>query len=214
MGKKKLWQWVKAGVMAGTILMGFAVAQKAQAVDAATNVGTVNYVQGQGVSVYDNLSGKKTGKYLKTGSKWTVQYTGLGNYGKVFAWGFNLGGNQWVLNRYLDLRYENSTQTVNSVVKIHYVPGYGIAVWNSPKSGHHVIKHALLKHGTSWKAVSRAVVNGHVWYNLGRNQWLDGSYANITRETSRSDKSYDGRIPANIASLTGGYDNVWTPGKK
>ncbi|MHA3065488.1 hypothetical protein [Lacticaseibacillus saniviri] len=213
MGKKKFWQWVKAGVMTGIVLTGLAIAQQTQSVDAATNVGTVNYVQGQGVAVYNDWTGKATGKYLKTGTNWTVQYATWSNYGKTFGYGLDLGGNQWVLSRYLDLKYENSTQKLNSVVKINYVPGYGIAVWNSPKSGRHVTKHALLKHGTSWKAVSRAVVNGHAWYNLGGNQWLDGNYAGITSEKSRDAKVYEGRIPANIASVTGGPDNIWTPAK-
>ncbi|MHA3065179.1 hypothetical protein [Lacticaseibacillus saniviri] len=65
-------------------------------------------------------------------------------------------------------------QAIKGVIQVHYVKGYGIAVWKQPG------KYPLAKklaHGTSWKVFAKTTVNGHAWYNLGGNQWLDSTYA-------------------------------------
>jgi len=68
----------------------------------------------------------------------------------------------------------SGVQKMTGVVQIHYVKGYGIAIWAQPG------KHPLTKklaHGTSWKVFAKTTLNGKVWYNLGGNQWLDSKYA-------------------------------------
>lgn len=61
-----------------------------------------------------------------------------------------------------------------SVVTINYVPGYSIAVWNSPSAPH--MTGQLLKHNSSWQVIKTAYVNGETWYDLGLNQWIEAKY--------------------------------------
>lgn|GEM_PF-4678214 len=68
-----------------------------------------------------------------------------------------------------------SAAEVGGVVSVNYVPGYGIALWNSPQDSHKFLGR-YLQHGTAWKVIGKTVVNGQTWYNLGGNQWIDGKY--------------------------------------
>lgn len=170
---------------AGALLVAGVTGGQAAHASAEKSVGTVNYVKNYGPAFWKKSGNKLVplGKTLKTGTTWKV--FDMEKYGKDYL--FNMGGNQMANSRYLDLYKENSSQSLKAVAKIHYTPGYGIAVWNQP-NGKPLSKK--LKHGTSWKTFGRKVVNGHVWYNLGGNQWFDSTYANLTKETSRGVKTY------------------------
>lgn len=64
-----------------------------------------------------------------------------------------------------------------SVGYINYVPNYGINVWNAPAG---TFTGQRLTHGTSWKIFKKAVdAQGKVYYNVGKNQWIDGAYVSF-----------------------------------
>lgn len=88
---------------------------------------------------------------------------------------YNLGGKQWVQAQATNTNYQTTPFTGVGVVD--YVPGYAIAIWDSPLMGQFTGKR--LKHGTAWKVFQKAVINGTTWYNLGGNQWLNGKYVKL-----------------------------------
>ncbi|MCT7689076.1 MAG: C40 family peptidase [Lactobacillus crispatus] len=66
--------------------------------------------------------------------------------------------------------------TLPYAVKINYVPGYGIAVWNNYNNPE-LIAGKKLAHGTAWRVFAQATdSNGELWYNLGGAQWIMAKY--------------------------------------
>lgn len=104
-----------------------------------------------------------------------------------------------------------------SVVTIHYIPGYKIAVWANP-AGHVTGKY--LPHGSRWKTSGYAMVNGNKWYNLGGNQWIDAKYTsnNQTMTTPQTNTSNVSNIKNTTGTLRVTYRTgivVWaTPGAR
>lgn len=81
----------------------------------------------------------------------------------------NLGHHQWV---------KQAALVQPKVAQINYVPGYGVALWQHPAQ--QVVPGRKLAHGSRWRVTSTRVVNGHLWLNLGGNQWLDAWYALVS----------------------------------
>ncbi|KRO17418.1 SLAP domain-containing protein [Lacticaseibacillus saniviri] len=165
-------------------------------------VGTVQWVGKGGAPIYDSPfdDQKLTGKSLKNGTYWKVyKYVETGG-AKSHEW-FNLGGNQWIDGNYITFdksggfvsnkvigigTIKNGQSDMRSITNfdgagtIQYVGKGGVAVWNSPfnpksKTGQYLIN------GKSYKMLRKATTeDGHEWYNLGKNQWVDSQY--ITTE--------------------------------
>lgn len=192
----KLQQWVKAGLVTSALLGGAMFAQQTQSVSASSSVGMVNYVKGYGIAIYQQPLSWLTGKYLATNSNWKVYEAR-----KSDQWNFNLGGKQWISGKYFDLREETSMQTLNGVVRIQPGTHYGFTVWDNPSASRKATSHALLKAGSSWRVVKRAVVQGAVWYNLGGNQWIYGDQVNLISEQYRGMKTYTSSIPEDLIKL-------------
>ncbi len=135
---------------------------------------TIHYVPGYGVAVWRTPAGKEVvpGKKLMNGTSWRVfEWTNI--KGKIW---YNLGGNQWVAQPYAHMAGdpENTEIIIHKTVTIHYVPGYGIALWASPDSKS-PIKGRTLKTGTHWKVFSQ-LDNGLLWYKVGKDQWIQALY--------------------------------------
>ncbi|WDF82475.1 hypothetical protein PQ472_11360 [Lacticaseibacillus pabuli] len=130
---------------------------------------------GKGAPVYSTYKDSaKTSRYLPYGSSW--KYRGVVKYTDGSTW-FDLGGNQWV--KYGDLIHGTLSKQ-SGTLKINYVPGYAIAVWNNYEYGQFTGKR--LKHGTSWKYFKIVYAdNGKVMYNVGGNQWIDGHYVKVMK---------------------------------
>ena len=187
-------RWMVVGVSALALIGGI---MQAKPVHAAENsVGTVNYVTGWNTVVWQrNNDMHVTNKWLPTGSKWRT-YGAIQSTDKQYF--LNVGGNQWVGDKYFDLDDETSWQTLRSVVTVSGATGSGVPVWNSPYADRMQTNHALLENGSRWQTYIRAVVNGQTWYNLGGSQWIQGQYAKISREQSRGPKHYISGAPSLI----------------
>ncbi|QNQ81223.1 SLAP domain-containing protein [Lactobacillus sp. PV034] len=153
---------------------------------------TVKITSQKGAVVYTKPdSAAKTSRILADNSQWKAFKTADNN-----ALWINLGGNQWILAS--DTNYSTSSTTntkpakttttsstttsnVTGTLRINYRPGYGIAVWSQPANN--IISGKYLKTGSAWKFFGTTNVNGHTWYNLGGNQWIDGQYAKVTAAT-------------------------------
>lgn len=195
---------IKTALIAAAAFAGIAAAgQLGTAQAAAPYTGTVNYVKPWGIALWNGYGKEKeaTSRKLPADSRWATYKAVQGDDGNVY---FNLGGNQYISGDYLDLNNEYSTQPMVGVVKINYVPGYGIMIWKN--AGGTGALNKYLKHGTSWKVFQRAVVNGHTWYNLGGNQWLDSQYAILTQDISRKPKTYTQNNP--LTANNGGGSSV------
>ena len=69
---------------------------------------------------------------------------------------------------------KNNVIDQKGIGQVRYNGKGKVAIWSSPNSSHKIIKY--VSKNTSWKFFKVAKINGHVWYNLGGNQWIDGSY--------------------------------------
>lgn len=162
----------------------------------AADTVSINYVSGYSVAVWQRANGvQATSKKLPTGTRW-ASYGAVQQGDNDFY--LNVGGDQWIDSNYADLAGENSSQEMRGVVTIQYVPGYGIAVWNSASGDRQIVRRAVLRHGTQWQIYRRAVVNGRTWYNLGGNQWIDGGFAKLTAQEYRGLKTYQSGGPTVI----------------
>lgn len=100
----------------------------------------------------------------------------------------------------------NSNSTAHQVaaettkVKINYVPGYGINVWdnyNNPSfTGNRI------KHGKVVDVISSAIdAKGRTWYEIGENQWIQARYTvNANEDNSVKKASQAGMVGKNTAS--------------
>lgn len=73
--------------------------------------------------------------------------------------------------------------TITGVAKVTYIKGYGIQVWDSYQHGQIVTNPngtaKKLAHGTRWKVFATVQHDGHNWYNLGGDQWVDGNFVTV-----------------------------------
>ncbi len=126
--------------------------------------------QGSGVPVYTlpGVSGKATGQILKPGTAWKISASVITSDGQLW---YRVGTNQWV--KATDITIGN-IQAMNDVAVINYVPGYGINVWADANGTKFTGKR--LQTGSAWKVFAKATAaNGHVFYNVGGNQWIDSA---------------------------------------
>lgn len=77
-----------------------------------------------------------------------------------------------------------TVSAASGTVQVKYVPGYGIALWNSPNAGHTTYAQKLMN-GTKWHYSAVKQVNGQTWYQLGTNQWAEGRYLSTGNATSK-----------------------------
>lgn len=79
-------------------------------------------------------------------------------------------------------------QAATTKVKINYVPGYGINIWDNYNGGHFTGQRA--QHGTAWNVLDQKTdKKGRVWYQVGPNQWIMAQYTTqagntVTKKTT------------------------------
>ncbi|WDF82866.1 SLAP domain-containing protein [Lacticaseibacillus pabuli] len=134
--------------------------------------------------VDDNF--KATSHKLAKNSSWKVSGVTIAPNGDVF---YKVGANQFIRADAANLTMNagqslsgNGSIKVKKIATIKYVPGYGIQVWKNDFKT--VVKNAdgskkKLNDKTSWKVSGIVKHDGHVFYNLGGNQYIDASYATL-----------------------------------
>ena len=137
---------------------------------AVKGIGVIHNTTGNGAIIWDAPEGNKTSRTLREGSKWKVFKVAVNANGMYY----NLGGNQWVQEKYLDFSIRQDDPNakyeiaVNKVVKITNPDG--VKVYTSPTFGGKETGQ-VLKSGSSWK-VSYELNNGFLWQKVGTNQWI------------------------------------------
>lgn len=134
-----------------------------------SGTGTIKYVPGYSILEWSKPGKNRVSANTKLADGTSVNFTGR-TYGDGTYW-YKLSDGNWIDGRYLS----TSPVTRRGVKTVNYMPGYGIAVWNSPYYGQKVTGK-ILKTGTAWKSFAEVTVNNQVWYNLGGNQWMAGAY--------------------------------------
>ncbi len=98
---------------------------------------------------------------------------------------------------------KNGIASISGTVTIHYVPGYGIAVWDAPQGG--AVTGKKLADGSTWRVFKSTTVNGVTWYNLGGNQWISGTYAKLQSTAATKTVAKSGTITTNAKTRTDIY---------
>lgn len=87
-----------------------------------------------------------------------------------------------------------TVQAATTKVKINYIAGYGINIWDNYNGGHFTGQRA--QHGTTWNVFdTKTDKKGRTWYQIGDNQWILAQYtvdasAVITLASAQLGKSY------------------------
>lgn len=132
----------------------------------------INYVNHYGVAVWNspNPDQRVTGQLLPSGTAWHYSDRQTDVAGNTW---YHVGRDQWLSARYTLKVTPVTTETVGEV---QYVPGYGIAVWQSPL-GYNFIPGKKLIHGSKWRVFAEVTqTDGSHWYNLGGQQWVSSQY--------------------------------------
>lgn len=151
------------------------LAQYDPQVENLNETATITYVPGYSIKVYTSFASRlknETGTMLKHGSEVNISKKITLHDGSSY---YKIGDQQWIPTQYASVNSTKGEVSENGVVRVKYVPGYSIAVWDRATDDR-VFTGQKLLHGTDWKYFSKYCVNGKVWYNVGRNQWIDGTY--------------------------------------
>lgn len=126
---------------------------------------------------------KATNRKLAADTSWNVKALVTAKDGKLY---YLVGKNQYLRASQAALTMKKKQTAKAGVIKmrgvatVKYVKGYGIQLWSDDfktqikdKNG----KSRKMMHNSSWKVFATAVKNGHTYYQVGTNQWIDAGYA-------------------------------------
>lgn len=107
-------------------------------------------------------------------------------------------------------------QAATTTVRINYVPGYGIAVWNTYFNGRKTTGQ-YLQHNTTHKVIDTAKDSqGNTWYDLGNRQWIMAQYTvavgvPVSQSVAATSASTNSAVQAviNVAKQQIGKPYVW-----
>lgn len=210
MKKDVLKKTLTATALSAAVLAGASSINKNN-VKAATNeqplsgVLTVKYNGRGGVNLL-NGSGKYQNKYVYNNQRYKVFAKATIGNRTMYRLGTD---SQWIPEDYTDFTGKSASVSANSssitAVRINYVPGYGINVWDNPITPHWTGKR--LSHNTSWRVFGQAIGHdGAVWYNLGGAQWIPSYYTNhpvsAGKAITNTTKSTTGASVSNTSKAT------------
>ncbi|WP_276804872.1 phage tail spike protein [Lactobacillus hominis] len=172
-------------------------------------VGDVQYVGAGQAETFDTpYKGHHVIGHLRNGTYYHVKATQSKNTVNNDTW-YQLDNGQWIDEHFFTFDKskayvvnklkngaqgtitipDNSTDSNGLIVSytgvgsIVYAGRGKVAVWNSPFPGHS-LTGKYLANGSRWKIFQKAnVSDGHVWYNLGGEQWVDGQYLSLQKTT-------------------------------
>ncbi|WP_129045458.1 glycoside hydrolase family 73 protein [Companilactobacillus metriopterae] len=91
---------------------------------------------------------------------------------------YRVASNQWVSADNVQVKGTNYVKTVSGSVKINYIPGYAVNVYNSPAVNNQFTGNRL-SDGTTWDVTSMQIVDGQTWYEVPGG-WVNGKYCIYT----------------------------------
>lgn len=112
---------------------------------------------------------------LANGTNWRTDKKSTHADGSVW---YRVSQDQWVNSSDVQVLGSNYVKTVQGTVKINYIPGYGVNVYNSPATNNK-FTGTRLADGTTWKVTSKQIVDGQTWYEVPAG-WVNGTYCLFT----------------------------------
>lgn len=108
---------------------------------------------------------------LANGTDWKIDQKSVHNDGSVW---YRVATDQWVRSTDVEVKGTNYVTSVSGMVKINYIPGYGVNVYNSP-AANNKFTGTRLADGTTWRVTSKQIVDGQTWYKVNAG-WVNGKY--------------------------------------
>ncbi|WP_119327156.1 glycoside hydrolase family 73 protein [Companilactobacillus musae] len=108
---------------------------------------------------------------LANGTDWKIDQKSVHSDGSVW---YRVATDQWVNANDVQVKGSNYVTSVSGMVKINYIPGYGVNVYNSPATNNK-FTGARLADGTTWRVTSKQIVDGQTWYKVNAG-WVNGKY--------------------------------------
>lgn len=162
-------QWIKStGVIVDALPATF---------KSLNRVGFVSGAASLAVYTAPGAAGQKTGQILWPASSWHISASVVTLDKQVW---FRVGTNQWVKANGMVL---GNIQSISGVARVNYAPGYKVVVWNKADGTENTGK--TLQNGSSWKVYAKSTVAGHVYYNLGGDQWVDSAWMKLQVNTAK-----------------------------
>ncbi|WP_125710797.1 glucosaminidase domain-containing protein [Companilactobacillus zhongbaensis] len=112
---------------------------------------------------------------LANGTDWRTDKKSTHSDGSIW---YRVSNDQWVSATDVQVLGSNYVKTVKGTVKINYIPGYGVNVYNSP-AANNKFTGTRLADGTTWKVTSKQIVDGQTWYEVTAG-WVNGKYCLFT----------------------------------
>lgn len=110
------------------------------------------------------------------------------------------------------LEDDDNYNSFTGKVKIKYIPNYSIAIWTNPNkktTGKFIADSSIVS------VNGETAVNGHTWYRLAKNQWIDSQYTVIQSSQDSTDSYTKIDEQAKINYIPGYGIAVWSkPGYK
>lgn len=108
---------------------------------------------------------------LANGTDWKIDKKSVHSDGSIW---YRVAENQWVNANDIQVKGSNYVTSISGMVKINYIPGYGVNVYNSPASNNK-FTGTRLADGTTWRVTSKQIVDGQTWYRVNAG-WVNGKY--------------------------------------
>ena len=108
---------------------------------------------------------------LANGTDWKIDQKSVHSDGSIW---YRVAENQWVNANDVEVKGSNYVTSVDGMVKINYIPGYGVNVYNSP-AANNKFTGTRLADGTTWRVTSKQIVDGQTWYKVNSG-WVNGKY--------------------------------------
>ncbi|MFH5810752.1 glycoside hydrolase family 73 protein [Companilactobacillus sp. FL22-1] len=108
---------------------------------------------------------------LANGTDWKIDKKSTHSDGSIW---YRVATDQWVNANDVQVKGSNYVTSVSGMVKINYIPGYGVNVYNSP-AANNKFTGTRLADGTTWRVTSKQIVDGQTWYKVGAG-WVNGKY--------------------------------------
>ncbi|MFD1418353.1 glycoside hydrolase family 73 protein [Companilactobacillus keshanensis] len=135
----------------------------------------VHVIASPSARLYNSKHQVSTNRALAANTDWKVDKKSTHSDGSIW---YRVSSDEWVSANDVQVTGSNYVTSVNGTVKINYIPGYGINVYNSPAATHK-FTGTRLADGTTWKVNSKQIVDGTTWYQV-QGGWIDGKYCIYT----------------------------------
>ncbi|MFH5811718.1 MucBP domain-containing protein [Companilactobacillus sp. FL22-1] len=204
--------WLTVGLTFITLFSATMLSQKTVDASAVNNVATANSTTSSYVQLYNSVTSNdmhKANRGLENGTKWKTAKAVKGVDGETYLL---VGGNEYANAKQMDLADETSTQNLTGVVRVGEGNGTYVRLYRNPMTeGAQLVSNRALASNTDWKTDQKVVVNGVTYYRVATDEWVKANDANLTSESSRSEKTYTKNAPDAETTEQEGNGSTTTP---